>query len=119
MESSGNSDYIALQISGVVPHLSARADMAPIRTEHGIGALMPWSGRPWMPTYLSNRILSGGGNGPFEISEDLTLRRRPECVEGCFAYCMMHGPTHQIIIGPHVIDSEGTVAPGRSPMMGA
>jgi hypothetical protein len=98
-----------LHISGVIPSLTAKADQAPKRTEVGIGALMPWAGRLWMVTYLSNRVNSGGGTGLYEISEDLTIRKHPASVEGCYANRMMHGPTHQIIIGPHVIDTQGNV----------
>ena len=106
MMPSGNAPF---QISGVIPSLTVKADQAPIRTEVGIGALMPWAGRLWMVTYLSNRIESGGGTGLYEIDQSFTMRKRPESVEGCFANRMVHGPTHQIIIGPHVIDTDGTV----------
>lgn len=105
-EGNGGAPF---HISGVIPRLTAKADMLPRRTEIGIGALMPWAGRLWMVTYLSNRVNSGGGNGLYEISEDFTMIRREESVEGCFANRMLHGPTHQIVIGPHVIDTEGNV----------
>jgi hypothetical protein len=100
---------IPFQIGGVVPSLTVKANQAPIRTEVGIGALMPWAGRLWMVTYLSNRKDSGGGTGLYEITEDFALRKRVESIEGCYANRMLHGPTHQIIIGPHAIDVEGRV----------
>jgi len=97
------------QIGGVVPSLTVKADQAPVRSEVGIGALMPWAGRLWMVTYLSNRKDAGGGTGLYEIDERFVMRKHPESVEGCYANRMMHGPTHQIIIGPHVIDTAGNV----------
>lgn len=96
-------------IGGVIPCLTVKADMTPIRTEVGIGALMPWAGRLWMITYLSNRKDSGGGTGLYEIGEDFTMRKHPASVAGCYANRMVHGPSHQIIIGPHVIDTAGNV----------
>jgi hypothetical protein len=96
-------------IGGIVPSLAVKADQAPVRSEVGIGALMPWADRLWMVTYLSNRKDAGGGTGLYEIDENLTMRKHSESVEGCYANRMMHGPTHQIIIGPHVIDADGAV----------
>ena len=96
-------------IGGIVPRLAVKADQAPIRSEIGIGALMPWADRLWMVTYLSNRVDSGGGAGLFEIDEDFRMRKHPQSVEGCYANRMMHGPSHQVIIGPHVIDTKGQV----------
>lgn len=96
-------------IGGILPSLSVTADQTPIRSEVGIGALMPWAGRLWMITYLSNRKDSGGGTGLYEIDENMKMQKHPASVEGCYANRMMHGPTHQIIIGPHLIDPEGTV----------
>lgn len=96
-------------IEGIVPKLTVKADQAPIRSEVGIGALMPWAGRLWMVTYLSNRKASGGGTGLYEIDENFNMRKHPKSVEGCYANRMMHGPSHQIIIGPHVIDTQGNV----------
>jgi hypothetical protein len=110
MSSTGNRTGNPFHISGVVPSLTVKADMGPIRTEVGIGALMPWAGRLWMVTYLSNRIKSGGGTGLYEIDESFNMRRHPESVEGCFANRMMHGASDQIIIGPHVIDTKGNVS---------
>jgi hypothetical protein len=102
----GNSPF---QISGVVPSLTVKADMAPVRTEVGIGALMPWAGRLWMVTYLSNRKASGGGTGLYAIDEDFHIEKHQKSVAGCYANRMMHGPSDQIIIGPHVIDTKGNV----------
>jgi len=36
-----------LAIGGVVPSLAFTAEHLPVRTETGIGALMPWADRLW------------------------------------------------------------------------
>ena len=96
-------------ISGVAPGLATVADSKTVRTEAGIGALMPWAGRLWLVTYLSNRIESGSGTGLYSIDDNFQLAKHPESVAGCYANRMVHGPSHQIIIGPHIIDADGVV----------
>lgn len=98
-----------LQINGIFPNLTVGANQGPVRTEVGVGALMPWAGRLWLITYLSNRVDSGGGTGLYEIDKEFNMRKRPESREGCYANRMLHGPSEQIIIGPHLIDSKGNV----------
>jgi hypothetical protein len=109
MITDGQGSNRPIQISGVIPSLTVTADQSPIRSEVGIGALMPWAGRLWMVTYLSNRKNAGGGTGLYEIEAGFRMRKRVESVEGCYANRMLHGATHQIIIGPHVIDTKGNV----------
>jgi len=92
-----------LNLSGVIPNLAVKADLLPVRTECGIGALMPWAGRLWLITYVSHKSTSGSGTGLYEIDENLILRKHPESVVGTYANRMIHSPTHQLIIGPHVI----------------
>lgn len=101
--------HSVLTIGGVAPRLAVKADAVPIRTEAGIGALMPWADRLWLVTYVSHTATSGGGTGLYEIDADLTLRKRPESVVGTYANRMLHSSTHQVLIGPHLIDAEGTV----------
>lgn len=100
---------VECHFSGVVPSLSVHADVLPVRTECGIGALMPWAGRLWFITYVAHTATSGGGTGLYEIDEHLVLRRRPESVVGTFANRMIHSPTSSLIIGPHIIEPDGTV----------
>ncbi len=102
------SDRRPVNISGVFPQLHVTADLTPIRTEAGIGALMPWADRLWMITYPSNPG-SGSGTGLYEITPDLEMIRRPESVVGTYANRMVHRQTDQIVIGPHVIDADGKV----------
>jgi hypothetical protein len=96
-------------ISGVFPHLTVKADMAPNRTETGIGALMPWAGKLWMVSYVAHMARTGGGTGLFSIDENLKIEKHPQSMVGTYANRIIHSPTHQLLIGPHVIDTEGNV----------
>lgn len=98
-----------MQISGVFPRLSFAADTAPVRSESGIGALMPWADRLWAITYVSHGSGTGSGTGLFEIGEDIVARKRPESVCGTYANRLIHSYSNQCIIGPHLIDPEGNV----------
>lgn len=96
-------------ISGVFPHLAVKADHLPIRSETGIGALMPWANRLWFVTYVAHKGRTGGGTGLFSIGDDLNLEKHPESVVGTYANRMVHSKSHQMIIGPHIIDVQGNV----------
>ena len=106
---SGGRPGPLLNMSGVSPSLCVTADMVPRRSECGIGALMPWANRLWLVSYVSHKAGSGSGTGLYEIDENLIMRKRPESVVGTYANRMVHSQTNQIIIGPHVIDTEGKV----------
>ncbi|MBD3265076.1 hypothetical protein GF373_00270 [bacterium] len=100
------------QVSGVFPDLAMVADHQP-RTEAGTGALLPWADRLWVVTYVAHMKGTGSGTGLYEIdvNEDGKLQRtkRPESVVGTYANRMVHAQSNQIIIGPHIIDTEGNV----------
>lgn len=96
-------------ISGVLPHLAVKAEHFPARTETGIGALMPWADRLWFVTYVAHKSGSGGGTGLFSLDDDLEITRHPESVVGTYANRMIHHESDQLVIGPHVIDTEGKV----------
>lgn len=98
-----------VHVSGVFPGLGARADMTPRRSECGIGALMPWAGKLWLITYVSHTASSGGGTGLYEVDENLQMQRHPESVVGTYANRMLHGPSDQLVIGPHLISAQGEV----------
>jgi hypothetical protein len=98
-----------LNIGGVVPSLTLTADHLPVRTEAGIGALMPWADRLWAISYVSHLSASGAGTGLYEISPDLTMRKRPESVVGTYANRMIHPQSSRLLIGPHVVDTSGNV----------
>lgn len=96
-----------LNISGVLPNLHVKTPMSPPRTECGIGALMPWADKLWLVNYVSHKV--GSGTGLFEIDDSLTITKRPESVVGTYANRMVHAPSNQLLIGPHLIDAMGTV----------
>jgi len=93
-------------VSGVVPGLCLQAELGPPRSECGVGALMPWAGRLWAISYVSHKKESGVGTGLYEIDEDFRLTRRPESRVGTYTNRMVHLPSNQLIIGPHVIDAD-------------
>jgi hypothetical protein len=94
---------------GAVPELSMAADSRAPRTECGIGALLPWADRLWALTYPSHGPETGSGTGLYEITPDFEMREHPESVVTTSANRMVHHATDQAIIGPHVVDADGTV----------
>jgi len=111
--SSGQNDSTSsrtplplLNINGVFPHLSLVGDHIG-RSETGIGALIPWADKLWMIGYVAH--ISGSGIGLYEISSDMSVRKHPGSVTGTFANRMIHDPSNQAIIGPHLIDINGNV----------
>lgn len=95
-----------LHIKGVFPQMSTLAEHGHI-SEAGIGALIPWADRLWAVSYVAH--IRGGGTGLYEIDPSMHMRKRPESVVGTFANRMLHEPSGQAIIGPHVIDALGNV----------
>lgn len=98
-----------LNVSGVFPHLTVKADQVPNRSETGIGALLPWAGKLWMVSYVAHLARSGSGTGLWSIDEHMNIEKHPQSVVGTYANRMMHAPSDQILIGPHVIDHQGNV----------
>ena len=76
-------------------------------SEAAFGALLPWADRLWAVSYVSH--IHGSGTGLYEIDENMQMRKRPESVVGTYANRMIHYPSSQGIIGPHIIDAEGNV----------
>jgi hypothetical protein len=97
-----------INVGGVFPDLAMVAGHSP-RTEAGIGAMVPWANRLWLVTYVAHMKRTGSGTGLYEIDETMTLRKRPESVVGTYANRLIHGPSNQLIIGPHIIDTLGNV----------
>jgi hypothetical protein len=83
-----------------------RADNAPVRSECGIGALMPWADALWAVTYNSHKQATGSGLGLYRIDEDLKLAR-VHIHNGTHANRFIHAESSQCFIGPYVIDAEG------------
>ena len=96
-----------VNISGVFPHLGVKVSSQPLRTETGIGGLMPWADRLWFVTYVAHKV--GNDTGLFSVDDDLRIQRHPASVVGTYANRMIHAPTNQCIIGPHAIDADGRV----------
>ena len=96
-------------ISGVMPHLTISSDLGPPRSECGTGAMVAWADRLWVVTYLSHTGRTGSGTGLYEIDAHFTMTQRPESVAGTYANRMIHVPSNQLIIGPHIISAERSV----------
>ncbi len=96
-----------LEINGVFPSLTVMAEGAGSTSETGIGALIPWAEKLWAIGYVAH--IKGDGIGLYAIDDDMTMTKHPESVTGTFANRMIHWETQQAIIGPHVIDAQGTV----------
>ncbi len=103
-----NNPNSKIQVSGIFPSLAMVADHSP-RTEAGIGAMVPWANRLWVVTYVAHMSRTGSGTGLYEIDENMNLTKRPESVVGTYANRLIHGPSNQLIIGPHIIDTLGNV----------
>ncbi|MGQ9574471.1 MAG: hypothetical protein ACUVUC_04070 [Thermoguttaceae bacterium] len=95
--------------SGIVPSLAVSASLRGPRSECGIGALVPWADRLWLITYVAHKAGSGSGTGLYEIDASFSIRKRPESVVGTYANRFVHGPSTQMIIGPHIIDADRNV----------
>ena len=98
-----------LSISGVVPDFCVTADIDTVRSETGIGALMPWAGKLWYISYTAEGAEAGAGTGLFFIDERFSMHKHPESAVGTYANRMIHAPSDQLIIGPHIIDVKGSV----------
>lgn len=113
IESLGPEDMrggpLGMTPSGIIPRLAVSAGLEGPRSECGIGALVPWAGRLWFVTYVAHKAPSGSGTGLYELDENFQLRKRPESVVGTYANRYVHGPSTQMILGPHIIDSKGNV----------
>lgn len=97
-----------IQVNGVFPSMTIRSDdVASVRSETGIGALMPWANKLWAISYVAHS--EGKGIGLYEISEDMTMRKHPASVTGTYANRMVHQQSDQAIIGPHIISVQGNV----------
>ncbi len=95
--------------SGVIPHLAQIADFGPPRSECGIGCLMPWQGKLYVLNYVSHRRRSGTGTGLRVIEPDFSMTHHPAAVDGTYAGRMIHWESHQLLIGPHLIDTQHQV----------
>jgi hypothetical protein len=93
-----------VRISGIYPSLAMFNDEG----ECGTGAVVPWADRLWIVTYAPH-MPKGSSDKLYEITTDLRQIIRPESIGGTPANRMIHRETNQLIIGPHVIDGNGSV----------
>jgi hypothetical protein len=89
-----------------IPNVGFRADSGPLRSECGVGALMPWAESLWAVTYNSHMRPTGSGLGLYRIDD----RLRAELVhqhDGTHANRFLHRESGQVFIGPYAIDEKG------------
>lgn len=98
-----------ISFSGVIPSLAQVADFGPPRSEVGIGCLMPWLGKLYVLNYVSHRRHTGSGTGLRVIEADMSMRVHPNAVDGTYANRYVHTPSSQLIIGPHLVDTQHNV----------
>ncbi|MDQ8194776.1 hypothetical protein QEH59_10090 [Coraliomargarita sp. SDUM461004] len=96
-------------VSGVIPSLAQVADFGPPRSEIGIGCLMPWMGKLYVLNYSSHCSRSGTGTGLRVIENDFSMEIHPCAVDGTYANRFVHAESSQLIIGPHLIDTDHNV----------
>ena len=95
------------QVGNVFPHITVHAPGAGSTSETGIGALLPWADRLWAVGYVAH--LRGPGIGLHELTGDFRWRLHLKSVTGTFANRLVHWPSQQAIIGPHLIEAAGNV----------
>ncbi len=93
-----------VETNGIYPHLSYYN----YEGECGTGAVVPWAGSLWVITY-GPHCPTGSSDKLYEIKPDLRKVVRPESVGGTPADRLIHRETDQLLIGPYVINAQGTV----------
>ena len=106
---SNAEDKPLFTTSGVVPRIGVSANLTGPRSESGIGALMPWADRLWFITYTAHTARTGSGTGLYWVDDAMTVHKHPDSVVGTYANRFVHNDTEQMIIGPHVIDTDNKV----------
>jgi hypothetical protein len=89
-----------------IPNIGVRADTGPVRSESGVGALMPWADALWAVTYNSHTKTTGTGLALYRIDENLKMER-VHLHNGTHANRLIHSESNQAFIGPYVIDMKG------------
>ena len=88
------------------PNVGFKADTGPIRSECGVGALMPWADSLWAVTYNSHTKTTGTGLGLYRIDEDLKSSL-VHVHDGTHANRFIHKESNQCFIGPYAISTGG------------
>lgn len=83
-----------------------KADTGPIRSECGVGALMPWADALWAITYNSHTKATGTGLALYRIDDGFKAER-VHVHDGTHANRFIHHQSNQCFIGPYAIDMNG------------
>lgn len=114
-------------ISGVYPHLTTYgvysqngAHYKNGHNECGIGAIVPWAGKLWMVNYAPH-MPKGSEHKLYSVDPDMRnqITVHEESVGGTPAGRMIHSESNQLLIGHHLIQSDGkirTIPPAVMPM---
>ncbi len=89
-----------------VTNVGVKADTGPIRTECGVGALLPWADALWAVTYNSHKEGTGTGLALHRIDENLRIEKI-HIHNGTHANRLIHRESNQCFIGPYAIDGKG------------
>lgn len=89
-----------------LPNVGVFADTGPLRSECGVGALMPWADALWAVTYNSHTPRTGTGLSLWRIDDTLKAARVHNH-DGTHANRYVHTASNQAIVGPYVIDLKG------------
>jgi hypothetical protein len=87
-------------------NIGFKADMLPVRSECGIGALMPWADVLWAVTYNSHKQATGSGLALYCISDDFRIQKI-HTHNGTHANRLIHEESNLCFIGPYAIDAKG------------
>ena len=96
-----------LHDNGIFPDLAVSADTGPLRTEDGIGALMPWLDKLYMVSYLS--VYKGGAGAGFYAIHPNFTKELLVTHNSCYANRLIHRKTNRIIIGAWTVDLQGRI----------
>jgi hypothetical protein len=106
MAAAGLASPLAAQRTPGLPNIGVYSDTGPLRSECGVGALMPWADALWAVTYNSHTPRTGLGLGLWRVDDQLNAARVHNH-DGTHANRYIHTASNQAIIGPYVIDMGG------------
>lgn len=101
------------KISGIYPHLTTYAHgrvngAYDFGNECGIGALAVWNDKLYMLNYAAHQP-KGSEHKLYVIDENKNIEIFEGSIGGTPAARMIHKESNQLLIGPYLIDKEGTI----------
>lgn len=105
LAASGAGAFAQSHLPGL-PNVGVKADTGPLRSESGVGTLLPWADYLWAVTYNSHTSTTGTGLGLHRIDDKLSIER-VHLSNGTHANRFVHKQSNQAIIGPYIIDQNG------------